>query len=47
MVFDPTFHEIGEDADALPDLDGSETDEVDDELLDDIPTEDLPPQGSA
>jgi len=23
MVFDPTFHEISEQADALPDLDGS------------------------
>jgi hypothetical protein len=26
MVFDPTFHEISEEADELPDLDGSDDD---------------------
>jgi hypothetical protein len=46
MVFDPTFHEIGEQADELPDLDGSDPDEVDEELLDDTPADDLPPEGA-
>jgi hypothetical protein len=47
MVFDPTFHEIGREADELPDLAGDEPDEVDDDLLEGDETDDLPPLGGA
>lgn len=48
MVFDPTFHEIGREADRLPDLSGDEPDEVDAEALDgDAPADELPPLGGA
>ena len=43
MVFDPTFHEIAGEADALPDLDGSDPEEGPLELEDEA--NDLPPVG--
>jgi hypothetical protein len=43
MVFDPTFHEIGEEADELPDLDGSDPDEGPLEI--DAEADALPPVG--
>nr|WP_315268107.1 hypothetical protein [Microbacterium lemovicicum] len=43
MVFDPTFHEIEAEADALPDLDGSDPDEGPLEI--DAEADDLPPVG--
>jgi hypothetical protein len=46
MTFEPTFEEIGREADRLPDLSGDEPDEVDDDLLEDAPADDLPPQGA-
>lgn len=42
MVFDPTFHEISEDADELPDLDGSAQAPP---LEGDIEEDELPPYG--
>ncbi|WP_439594045.1 hypothetical protein [Microbacterium sp.] len=43
MVFDPTFHEIADEADALPDLDGSG---AQGEPLDgDVEADDLEPIG--
>ncbi len=41
MVFDPTFHEISEEADALPDLE-----ETDAPPLEDVDPADLPPEGA-
>lgn len=47
MVFEPTFEEIGREADRLPDLSGEDADVDDDELLDDeVPEDELPPQGA-
>lgn len=46
MVFDPTFREIGREADRLPDLDGSDPTEDDEPLDDDIPADELPPTGA-
>jgi hypothetical protein len=43
MVFDPTFHEISEEADDLPDLDGSDDDA--EPLSTDVEANDLPPLG--
>lgn len=43
MVFDPTFHEISEEADALPDLDGSDPEEGPLEIDDEADA--LPPIG--
>ena len=43
MVFDPTFHEISEEADELPDLDGSEAEA--EPLGADVEEDDLPPIG--
>ena len=43
MVFDPTFHEISEEADELPDLDGSDPDA--EPLGADVEADDLPPVG--
>ncbi|MFC8682929.1 hypothetical protein ACFT30_15530 [Microbacterium ureisolvens] len=42
MVFDPTFHEISEEADELPDLDGSEEAAP---LDGDVQENELPPYG--
>ena len=42
MVFDPTFHEISEEADELPDLNGSEDAPP---LEGDIDASHLPPYG--
>ena len=44
MVFDPTFHEISEEADDLPDLDGSDEDA--EPLETDVEADDLPPEGA-
>jgi hypothetical protein len=44
MVFDPTFHEISKDADALPDLDAAEEDA--EPLGTDVEADDLPPEGA-
>ena len=41
MVFDPTFHEISNQADELPDLDGSD----DAPPLEDDEANELPPYG--
>ncbi len=43
MVFDPTFHEITEEADTLPDLDGSDPEEGPLEIGDEADA--LPPIG--
>ena len=43
MVFDPTFNEITEDADELPDLNGSDPDEGPLEI--DAEANELPPVG--
>jgi len=43
MVFDPTFHEISEEAEDLPDLDGSDDDAP--PLGTDVEADDLPPTG--
>ena len=40
MVFDPTFHEISEQADELPELDEDAT------PLEDVQEDDLPPEGA-
>jgi hypothetical protein len=47
MVFDPTFHEISEEADALPDLAEADPDlgEIDDPTDGDLEADDLPPVG--
>ncbi|SFS01434.1 hypothetical protein SAMN04487846_1471 [Microbacterium sp. cf046] len=45
MVFDPTFHEISEEADELPELDGSDDDDVE-PLGTDVEADDLPPEGA-
>lgn len=42
MVFDPTFHEVSEEADELPDLDGSDDAPA---LAGDIDEDELPPYG--
>lgn len=42
MVFDPTFHEISEQADELPDLDGEEQEAP---LEGEEPADGLPPFG--
>lgn len=43
MVFDPTFHEISDEADELPDLDGSDAEDVG---YDEVVADDLPPVGA-
>ncbi len=45
MAFEPTFEEIGREADALPDLDGEEDGGVD-TLDGDEDADALPPQGA-
>lgn len=45
MVFDPTFHEISEQADELPDLSGENPDDAEDGLGD-VEADDLPPVGN-
>ncbi|HWL76392.1 hypothetical protein [Microbacterium sp.] len=42
MVFDPTFHEISDEADELPDLDGADPEAA---PLEDVDPADLPPEG--
>ncbi|SDH38264.1 hypothetical protein [Microbacterium pygmaeum] len=44
MVFDPTFQEISQEADELPDLDGSDADA--EPLGADVEADDLPPEGA-
>ncbi|WP_342000498.1 hypothetical protein [Microbacterium sp. LWH7-1.2] len=41
MVFDPTFHEISNEAEELPDLDGSDAPPLEGEIEED----ELPPYG--
>ena len=45
MAFEPTFEEIGREADALPDLDGDDDPGVT-ELVGDEEADDLPPTGA-